>query len=144
MKKNGDSLVIDAQKVDGKKFGRASFLRGAKAFATYTVRTTPSERRTAKRCAVRLQSGKVLDADGRFLSDFLFVDRGPGGVRISLARRMALPKKIWLYEDLAQICRGADVAWQNHNIIGCRYRRWDAPLDERLLRRFKTKYYALS
>jgi hypothetical protein len=144
MTKNGDIFILDALKVDERKFGRAPFLRGRQAFATYTVRTTQSERRTGKRSAVRLQSGKVLDANGSFISDFLFVDRGAGGVRISLARRMALPKKIWLYDDLAQICRGADVAWQNHNIVGCRYRRWDAPLDERLLRRFRAKYYALS
>jgi hypothetical protein len=143
MTKNDDIFILDGLKVEEGKFGRAFFMRGRKGFATYTVRTLPSDRRVEKRLAVRLQSGKVLDVEGRFLSDFLFVNRGGGGVRILLAQRLAMPKKIWLYEDLAQTCRGADVVWQNNNMVGCRFRPWEIALDERLLRRFRTKYYAL-
>lgn len=141
MTKN-DPTILDAQKVDEKKFRRMSFLRDRHAL-TYTVRSVKSERRQEKRLTVRLQSGKILDVEGRFLADFLFVNRGSGGVRISLARHSKLPRRIWLYEDLNQICWGAEVVWQNGGVAGCRYRASDVALDERLLRRFKAKYYAL-
>lgn len=143
MEENGRPTVLDALKVDEKKFRRMSFLRDRQALA-YTVRTVQSERRLEKRVAVRLQSGKVLDVEGRFLADFLFVNRGSSGVRISLARHLALPRKIWLYEDLNHICWGAEVVWQTGGVAGCRYRASDVALDERLLRRFRAKYYALA
>ncbi|WP_330083931.1 hypothetical protein [Methylocystis iwaonis] len=142
MAENGRHTVLDAQKVDEKKFRRMSFLRDGQAL-TYTVKTVQSERRQEKRVVVRLQSGKVLDVDGRFLADFLFVNRGSGGVRITLTRHLALPRRIWLYEDLNHICWGAEVVWQNGGVVGCRYRGSDVALDERLLRRFRAKYYAL-
>ncbi len=143
MTKNADNSILEGLKLEKRRAGLSGFMAWRKGFATYTVRTLPSDRRVEKRIAVRLQSGKVLDLDGRFLCDFLFVNRGAGGVRISLGKRMALPRKVWLYEDLTQTCRGGDVIWQNNNIAGCRFRTREVAIDERLLRRFRTKYYAL-
>jgi hypothetical protein len=146
MKKRGED---GPNLLDGVKISRGLFDRSGGIFkkrsgiVTYSVSTAPSERRVEKRCAVRLQSGKVLDAGGRFLADFLFVNRGGGGARIALAQRASLPKNIWLYEDVTKSCRGASVVWRNGRLVGCRFNDDDMPFDASLLKRYQTKYYAV-
>jgi hypothetical protein len=141
--KEGEGPILEGVKVEEDRSLRKAFWRRRGGIVTFSVRTTPSERRREKRAATRLQSGKVLDASGRFLVDFLFVNRGSGGARITLANRMPLARQIWLYEDLNRICRSAEVVWQNGRMVGCRFKPADAPLDARLLRRYHAKFYAL-
>jgi hypothetical protein len=143
IRKGEERFILEGVRIKEQPSPRGGFFDKRTGIVTYSVKTTESERRREKRSAVRLQSGKVLGANGRFLVDFLFVNRGSGGARISLAQRHPLPRGIWLYEDLSQMCRRAEVVWQNGRIVGCRFKSAEAPLNERLLSRYRTKYYAL-
>ncbi len=53
-----------------------------------------SERRVQARRHSRLQSGKLIDGNDRFLVECVFRDRSGAGVRLKLARAVPLPRKI--------------------------------------------------
>lgn len=92
---------------------------------------------------VRLQSGKALDFNGRFLADFMFVNQCGSGARLSLSQRTRLPNRLWVFDDSREKCKTAELVWQNGRLAGIRYLPENPPIDDRVLRRYKEKYYAL-
>jgi hypothetical protein len=140
---NEDPVVIDAVKVGARTLRGFAPWRRRLGAVVYSVTCEAPERRGEPRRRLRLQSGKILDGEGRFVTDFLFVNRASNGVRITLSRSHRLPRKIWLYEDLSEACRGADVVWQKGAVVGCRLRTGEAPFDSRVLRRYREKYYGI-
>ncbi len=100
------------------------------------------ERRREARRPVHLQSGKILDGDERFLTEFLYRNRTGGGIRLRLAQRVPLPRSIILYDDQLGALLSANVIWQNGVDAGCRMKgRW--PHNEKLLLRMSGPYYSL-
>jgi hypothetical protein len=112
----------------------------------YTVdaeTTLRVERRGEIRRPVHLQSGKILDVQERFLTEFLFKNRTEVGIRLRLAHRATLPRFIFLYDDQSCALAAASVVWQHGCDVGCRVSRKPLPSKEQLLKRLKSPYYAV-
>lgn len=90
-----------------------------------------------------MQSGKILDADERFLTEFIFRDRSEKGVRLRLAQRVALPRSVLLFDDQNGRLFIATVVWQHGCDAGCRVSRERASSPETLLSRLRNPYYAV-
>ncbi|WP_155931232.1 PilZ domain-containing protein [Methylosinus trichosporium] len=110
---------------------------------TYSVVEERLERRSDQRRPARLQAGKILDGDERFLTEFVFRNRSEGGVRLRLAHRVVLPKRILLFDDQCAALRVATVVWQRGCDAGCRLATEHAPAPEPLLARLRNRYYAI-
>lgn len=114
---------------------------------TYTVAfetaRKDAERRRELRRTVHLQSGKILDAEERFLTEFQFKNRTEMGIRLRLAQRVALPKSIFLYDDQRLALVAANVVWQHGSDVGCRVSAKAPPSKEKLLTRLRSPYYAI-
>jgi hypothetical protein len=135
--------VLDGVKVSPARSGFFARWRRRPAAVTYSVETEQVERRQEARRRVRLQSGKLLDESGRFLVDLLFVNQGRSGARVTLARNIGLPARLWIYDDADDVCRAAEVVWREGCVVGCRYRAGGAHIEARVLSRYKARYYAL-
>lgn len=112
--------------LDGRKAGEG---RAGPGTVTDTVLDAPPrpasakpERRTGPRRRARLRSGKVLDADGRFLTECVFYDVSPTGGRIRPPAGTALPDDVHLYDDRTGLLHRASVLWRNGHDVGVRFR----------------------
>jgi hypothetical protein len=110
---------------------------------TYSVIEERQERRSELRRPTRLQSGKILDSGERFLTEFVFRNRSEAGVRLRLAHRVVLPKRILLFDDQCSALHVATVVWQRGCDAGCRLAMEHAPFAEPLLARLRNRYYAI-
>lgn len=109
----------------------------------YSVLEERLERRREKRRPARLQSGKIVDCGERFLTEFVFRNRSEAGVRLRLARRVVLPKRILLFDDQYSALHVASVVWQRGCDVGCRVAAEGAPASEPLLARLRNRYYSV-
>lgn len=110
---------------------------------TYSVLEERLERRSESRRSTRLQSGKILDGGQCFLTEFVFRNRSPAGVLLRLAHRVALPKRILLFDDQCGALHVATVVWQRGCDAGCRISAERAPSTELLLSRLRNPYYSI-
>jgi hypothetical protein len=110
---------------------------------TYEILEETVERRRESRRPARLQSGKLLDERERFLTEFTFRNRSETGVRLRLARRVALPRSILLFDDLCGAVFVGVVVWQRGCDVGCRVEAERAPSTASLLARLRNPYYAV-
>lgn len=139
--------------LQGSKTGRTSAAAVLRAIAdrllarggavTYSVVEETVERRREGRRPARLQSGKILGSDERFLTEFSFRNRSEKGVRLRLAQRVALPRSILLFDDSSGGLFSAAVVWQHGCDAGCRVSRDRPSASERLLARLRNRYYAV-
>jgi hypothetical protein len=139
--------------LQGSKAGRSSAsaifraitrrLQARPSAVTYSIIEEMVERRREGRRPARLQSGKILDADERFLTEFIFRDRSEKGVRLRLAQRVALPRSVLLFDDQNGRLFIATVVWQHGSDAGCRVSREWATSPETLLSRLRNPYYAV-
>lgn len=121
-------------------------LRAQPGLVTYRVietKTAPSERRGESRRPVHLQSGKIVDLRERFLTEFVFRNRGENGMRLRLAQRVALPRTVLLFDDQSLVLVAASVVWQHGCDAGCRVVAGRLAAEERLMARLKNPYYAV-
>lgn len=123
----------------------ASFPR--RGVATYSVvddmPSSTVERRLEIRRRTYLRSGKALAPDERFLCEFSFIDGARSGIRMRLARNIALPKLVLLFDDQQNLVMVARVVWQRGRDAGC---RMSGPLsghNQRLIARLRSPYYAV-
>jgi hypothetical protein len=118
--------------------------RGYVAYAVLDERASDaSERREQARRHSRLQSGKLIDGNGRFLVECVFRDRSGAGVRLKLAGAVPLPRKIQLFDDqLGSLC-AAEVIWRRGVEIGCKLAPTSIALNDKLLRRLRQPHYAV-
>ena len=104
-----------------------------------------TDRRGDAREPVRLRSAKLLDARYRFVCECRICDRSPGGLKLTLARNVALPPRLAVHIDETNEVRGANVIWRRGPTVGIRLREVapaDAlrPSDRYALRE---RYYAI-
>jgi hypothetical protein len=110
---------------------------GSTAHKSADLRAHPRER-------TRLRSAKLLDGC-RFLSEGRICDRSRDGLRLALARDVALPPRLAVHIDETSEVREAKVIWRRGSTIGIRLRSAapaDAlrPCDRHAL---KERYYAI-
>jgi hypothetical protein len=117
-------------------------LRRLGAVSYVRIAESSADRRREKRRPVRLNWGKALDAGDRFLSECLIVVRG-GGVRIRLARVVAIPPRFQLFDDADGLLYAARLVWRRGQEAGCRLARQPIVDRPQVLRRMRGPYYAL-
>jgi|GEM_PF-1548145 len=83
-------------------------------------REQPGERRAEARERVRLRSAKVLDGTYRFLSEARICNRSREGLRLVLARDIALPPLVAVHVDETSEVREAKVVWRRGSTVGVR------------------------
>lgn len=104
-----------------------------------------ADRRERPRERTHLRSAKVLDGAYRFLCECRIFDRSPEGLRLALARDIALPPEFAVHIDETSEVREAKVVWRRGSTIGVRLH---AAAPEGALRpcdryALKERYYAI-
>lgn len=137
----GAGGTVDARKSVGK---------GQNAGFSYTVLSEsrggaePGERRTFTRQRTKLRSGKIIHANGQFITECLIHNRSASGCRLRLAAAIALPSLIHLFDDQSERLFQAAVMWQRQRDVGIRL--LPSPANGRnraIAQRMKGKFYAL-
>ena len=112
--------------------------------AAASHRETASERRRSPRQRTRLRSGKIVDLNGRFLSECTIYDLSAAGSRIRHPGALALPSQFQLYDDQSGLVHHATVLWRNGNESGLSFK--PQPLSPRagaLASQMRRKFYAM-
>jgi hypothetical protein len=104
-----------------------------------------ADQRACPRERPRLRTAKLLDGAYRFVCDGRICDRSRNGLRLALARDIALPRQLAVHVDETSEVREAEVVWRRGSAIGIRLRSAapaDAlrPCDRYALRE---RYYAI-
>jgi hypothetical protein len=79
-----------------------------------------ADQRQHSRERTRLRSAKVLDGAYRFLCEGRICDRSPNGLRLALARDVALPHEFAVHIDETAEVREAKIVWRRGSTIGVR------------------------
>jgi hypothetical protein len=127
------------------RLGRELAGRGEIAYWVVPPERHLAERRADPRERTRLRSAKLLDGAYRFLCEGRICDRSRHGLRVALARDIALPPQLAVHIDETAQVRDAQVIWRRGSTIGIRLRKAapeDAlrPSDRYAL---KERYYAI-
>jgi hypothetical protein len=80
------------------------------------------DQRERPRERTRLRSAKLLDGTYRFLCEGRICDRSRDGLRLALARDIALPPQLAVHIDETSEVREAKVIWRRGSTIGIRLR----------------------
>jgi hypothetical protein len=104
-----------------------------------------ADQRQHSRERTRLRSAKVLDGAYRFLCESRICDRSPEGLRLALARDVALPPEFAVHIDETSEVREAKMVWRRGSTIGVRLQSGAQagalrPCDRYAL---KERYYAI-
>ena len=107
------------------KLGRKLAGRGEIAYWVVSPdgRSPESKRadlRAHARERTRLRSAKLLDGAYRFLCEGRICDRSRNGLRLALARDIALPPQLAVHIDETSEVREAKVIWRRGSTIGIR------------------------
>jgi hypothetical protein len=107
------------------KVGRKLARRGEIAYWVVSPEGRAPEGRRAdqrqhSRERTRLRSAKVLDGAYRFLCEGRICDRSPNGLRLALARDVALPHEFAVHIDETAEVREAKIVWRRGSTIGVR------------------------
>jgi hypothetical protein len=132
------------------KLGRELARRGEVACWAVSPERRPSEgeradQRAHPREQTHLRSAKLLDGAYRFLCEGRICDRSRHGLRVVLARDVALPPQLAVHIDETSEVREAEVVWRRGSTIGIRLRSAAPagalrPCDRYAL---KERYYAI-
>jgi len=79
------------------------------------------EMRSSPRRRLRLRSGKLLDAQNKFLCDCLVRDRSGQGLCLILAKNIGLPIRYRLYDDETGSLSAVTTVWRRNALLGVRY-----------------------
>jgi PilZ domain-containing protein len=100
--------------------GRELAERGEIAYWVVPPERVRAERRADPRERTRLRSAKLLDGAYRFLCEGRICDRSRRGLRVALARDIALPLRLTVHIDETAQVREAKVIWRRGSTIGIR------------------------
>ncbi len=103
------------------------------------------EARGAVRRRTRLQSAKILDGAGAFLTEAIVQDVSEWGLRVLLARNCALPARLGVHMDLTGEVLTAACVWRRDRLAGLRVVALGPPAPLRASDRaaLKGRYYAV-
>jgi hypothetical protein len=103
------------------------------------------EARATKRRRTRLQSAKILDSGGAFLTEAAVQDASALGLRLMLARNCGVPARLGVYMDLTGEVLTAALIWRRDRVIGVRVMACAPPAPLRRSDRaaLKGRYYAV-
>jgi len=109
------------------KVGRKLAGRGEIAYWVVSPEGRPldgkrADQRENPRRRVRLRSAKVLDGAYRFVCEGRICDSSREGLRLALARDIALPPRFAVHIDETAQVREAELIWRRGSIIGVRLR----------------------
>ena len=102
------------------RLGRELAGRGEIAYWVVPPERERAERRADPRERRRLRSAKLLDGAYRFLCEGRICDRSRHGLRVALARDIALPLRLAVHIDETAQVRDAKVIWRRGSTIGIR------------------------
>jgi hypothetical protein len=107
------------------KIGRELAKRGEIAYWAVSPKARPpggncADRRGDPRERTRLRSAKLLDGVYRFVCEGRICDRSRNGLRLALARDIALPPQLAVHIDETSEVREAKVIWRRGSTIGIR------------------------
>jgi hypothetical protein len=104
-----------------------------------------ADQRADPRELAHLRSAKLLDGSYRFVCDTRVCDRSRDGLRLALARNVALPPQVAVHVDETSEVREADVVWRRGSTIGIRLRSAAPPDALRPCERYalRERYYAV-
>jgi hypothetical protein len=132
------------------KIGRKLAGRGEIAYWAVSPESRPPEgkradQRQGPRERIRLRSAKLLDGAYRFVCEGRICDRSRKGLRLALARDIALPPQLAVHIDETCEVREAKVVWRRGATIGIRLQEASPeealrPCDRYAL---KERYYAI-
>ncbi|WP_298423325.1 PilZ domain-containing protein [Rhodoblastus sp.] len=98
--------------------------RGPMAVVTYSAAIGHEERNDEKRMEdrrrTRLRAGKILDRANHFLIDATIIDRSCYGLRLRLARDIALPELFHFFDEESDAIFLARIAWRRQRLVGAR------------------------
>lgn len=133
-----------------RRLGRELARRGEIAYWAVSPERRPLEgervdRRDEPRERTRLRSAKLLDGAFRFVCEGRVCDRSREGLRVALARDIALPRQLAVHIDETCEVREAKVVWRRGSTIGIRLQEAAPagalrPCDRYAL---KERYYAI-
>ena len=99
---------------------RRDRLLGRFAGAAPVRRRARRSARATRGSATRLRSAKLLDGAYRFVCEGRICDRSRDGLRLALARDIALPPQLAVHIDETSEVREAKVVWRRGSTIGIR------------------------
>ena len=107
--------------------GRKLAGRGEIAYWVVSPETRPpdgkrADQRRSPRRRARLRSAKVLNSAYRFVCEGRICDSSREGLRLALARDIALPPRFAVHIDETAQVRDAEVIWRRGSTIGIRLR----------------------
>jgi hypothetical protein len=107
------------------RLGRKLARRGEIAYWVDSAEGRPAEskradQRMCRRERTRLRSAKLLDGAYRFVCEGRIYDRSRDGLRLALARDIALPAQLAVHIDETSEVREAEVIWRRGSTIGIR------------------------
>ena len=108
-----------------RELGRKLAERGEIAYWVVSPERRPPEseradQRQDPRRRIRLRSAKLLDGAYRFVCEGRICDRSRDGLRLALARDIALPPRLAVHIDETSEVREAKVIWRRGSTIGVR------------------------
>jgi hypothetical protein len=132
------------------KLGRKLASRGEIAYCVVSDdKPSPEDKsadlRAHPRERTRLRSAKLLDGGCRFLSEGRICDRSRDGLRLALARDLALPRELAVHIDETSEVRVAKIIWRRGSTIGVRL-QGTLPADAMTASRrsaLRERYYAI-
>ena len=79
------------------------------------------DKRAGRRRRTRLRSGKVADTRNRFIIECAVHDRSEEGARLRLAKNVALPDDIRLFDDEQNALFPARIIWRTGQEVGVHF-----------------------
>ena len=88
---------------------------------TDKVHPASGDRRHDQRRRTRLRSGKVVDADNRFIVECQIRERSREGARLLLVRPATIPDRVGLFDDAELKIKTAEIIWRQALEVGIRF-----------------------
>jgi hypothetical protein len=119
---------------------------GESGLVTYSVAPSPEpsphDKRREQRRRTRLRAGKILDRGNRFIVEATIIERSCAGLRLRLARDVALPEIFHFFDEESEGVFLARIAWRRQLMLGVR-RGPGIAVTVRQLIALRGKFYAI-